>query len=72
MASKPGILTEWPWTRLGNFKYSSQWQRESINNLIEKAIMEAGQKGIKITGDEEDDCLSSKSIKNILKEETLK
>ncbi|KAK4355030.1 hypothetical protein RND71_027224 [Anisodus tanguticus] len=21
MASKPGILTEWPWTRLGNFKY---------------------------------------------------
>ncbi|KAK4355036.1 hypothetical protein RND71_027230 [Anisodus tanguticus] len=21
MASKPGILTEWPWTRLGSFKY---------------------------------------------------
>nr|XP_009621541.1 very-long-chain aldehyde decarbonylase CER1-like [Nicotiana tomentosiformis] len=21
MATKPGILTEWPWARLGNFKY---------------------------------------------------
>ena len=25
-----------------------QWQRESINNMIEKAIIEADQKGIKV------------------------
>lgn len=25
-----------------------QWQRETINNLIEEAIMEADQKGIKV------------------------
>ncbi|XP_059285900.1 very-long-chain aldehyde decarbonylase CER1-like [Lycium ferocissimum] len=28
--------------------YSSPWQRERINNLIEEAIMEADQKGVKV------------------------
>ncbi|KAJ8539316.1 hypothetical protein K7X08_013568 [Anisodus acutangulus] len=42
------ILITTPPLLLSPSLYSSQWQRESINNLIEKAIMEADQKGIKV------------------------
>lgn len=31
-----------------SLQYFMQWQRESINNMIEKAIIEADQKGIKV------------------------
>ncbi|XP_040372439.1 very-long-chain aldehyde decarbonylase CER1 isoform X2 [Rosa chinensis] len=36
MASNPGILTEWPWTPLGNFKYvvAAPWAIHSIFSFI--------------------------------------
>ncbi|KAI3867665.1 hypothetical protein MKX03_036575 [Papaver bracteatum] len=36
MASKPGILTEWPWTPLGRFKYIvlAPWVLDSISPLF--------------------------------------
>ncbi|KAL8542571.1 hypothetical protein ACS0TY_003450 [Phlomoides rotata] len=39
MASKPGILTEWPWTWLGNFKYLvlAPWAIHSTYSYIVKA-----------------------------------
>ncbi|KAM7476203.1 hypothetical protein LguiB_023446 [Lonicera macranthoides] len=38
MASKPGILTDWPWTRLGSFKYVvlAPWVVQSIYNFTTK------------------------------------
>ncbi|XVE90813.1 hypothetical protein DITRI_Ditri20bG0106400 [Diplodiscus trichospermus] len=38
MASKPGILTDWPWTPLGNFKYMIlvPWVVESIYSFMVK------------------------------------
>ncbi|XVE90814.1 hypothetical protein DITRI_Ditri20bG0106500 [Diplodiscus trichospermus] len=38
MASKPGILTDWPWTPLGSFKYIIlvPWVAESIYSFIVK------------------------------------
>ncbi|KAG8363490.1 hypothetical protein BUALT_Bualt19G0027800 [Buddleja alternifolia] len=38
MASKPGILTEWPWTWLGNFKYVvlAPWAIHSIYSYMVK------------------------------------
>lgn len=42
MASKPGILTDWPWTPLGSFKYVIMvpWIAESVNSLIVKDTKE--------------------------------
>ncbi|RZC49706.1 hypothetical protein C5167_018120 [Papaver somniferum] len=36
MASKPGILTEWPWTPLGRFKYIvlAPWVLDSMSPLF--------------------------------------
>ncbi|KAK3142101.1 hypothetical protein QOZ80_4BG0342210 [Eleusine coracana subsp. coracana] len=31
-----------------NFQYGLNWERESINNLIEKAILDADEKGVKV------------------------
>ncbi|XP_044491444.1 very-long-chain aldehyde decarbonylase CER1-like [Mangifera indica] len=38
MASKPGILTDWPWTPLGNFKYVvlAPWVLQSIYSYMVK------------------------------------
>ncbi|GMJ14504.1 ECERIFERUM 22, ECERIFERUM 1 [Hibiscus trionum] len=38
MASKPGILTDWPWKPLGNFKYIilGPWITESIYSILVK------------------------------------
>ncbi|XP_022764441.1 protein ECERIFERUM 1-like [Durio zibethinus] len=38
MASKPGILTDWPWTPLGSFKYIIlvPWLTESIYSFVVK------------------------------------
>ncbi|KAG5569028.1 hypothetical protein H5410_063956 [Solanum commersonii] len=38
MASKPGILTEWPWTWLGNFKYVvlAPFVGRSIQSLLNR------------------------------------
>ncbi|KAL2511559.1 Protein ECERIFERUM 1 [Abeliophyllum distichum] len=42
MASKPGILTEWPWTRLGSFKYLvlSPWIIRGIYRFMVKDASE--------------------------------
>ncbi|KAI3937173.1 hypothetical protein MKW92_019589 [Papaver armeniacum] len=36
MASKPGILTEWPWAHLGRFKYIvlAPWMLDSMSPLF--------------------------------------
>ncbi|XP_058094782.1 very-long-chain aldehyde decarbonylase GL1-5-like [Magnolia sinica] len=38
MATKPGLLTEWPWHRLGNFKYIvlAPWVVESVYSYVTK------------------------------------
>ncbi|XP_077250793.1 very-long-chain aldehyde decarbonylase GL1-5-like [Tasmannia lanceolata] len=42
MASKPGILTEWPWQKLGSFKYMilAPWVAHSIYSFVTKGETE--------------------------------
>ncbi|XP_078173699.1 very-long-chain aldehyde decarbonylase GL1-5-like [Carex rostrata] len=43
MASNPGLLTEWPWQRLGNFKYVvlAPWAIHGFYGLVSKGWREA-------------------------------
>ncbi|KAK8629589.1 hypothetical protein V6N13_078424 [Hibiscus sabdariffa] len=42
MASKPGILTDWPWKPLGSFKYIflAPWIAESVYSIMDKEAKE--------------------------------
>ncbi|KAF8388523.1 hypothetical protein HHK36_027198 [Tetracentron sinense] len=42
MASRPGVLTEWPWKQLGNLKYVilAPWVVHSIYSFATKGDME--------------------------------